>query len=299
MEAKALHSFVPENSDELAFREGSTVYIINMDEEPSWYRGRQNGKEGLVPKNYLRLDPNSWFVPNCSRLEAEARLAEKDLTGNYIQPDGAFILRHSENNPGSFSISVKEGVFVLHFRVFYEEPGSYFIWTSKFSSINKLIDHHRHSTIYGLRTLLLKDCIRSENFGPDGAGSPYKGPQATTVNNGNTGMRNQAAPFSGVSQRSIPRTDRAPAVAQLPPGLQTSDKTGHICVALFDFRPDFTEEMGFLRGDMIEILAEEDENWWLGRMINHKTGLPLEPLTQGLFPSNYVKMLPSNSAGGK
>lgn len=48
-----------------------------------------------------------WFAGKIPRLEAERRLLEKDARGNYIHPDGAFLLRNSESAPGEFSISVK------------------------------------------------------------------------------------------------------------------------------------------------------------------------------------------------
>lgn len=42
---------------------------------------------------------------------------EKDARGNYIHPDGAFLLRNSESAPGEFSISVKVREAVQHFKV--------------------------------------------------------------------------------------------------------------------------------------------------------------------------------------
>ena len=43
--------------------------------------------------------------------------------------------------------------------------------------------------------------------------------------------------------------------------------------------------MSFHAGDIIEIVAETNADWWTGR-INGK---------QGLFPSNYVEKIPSSS----
>lgn len=44
------------------------------------------------------------------------------------------------------------------------------------------------------------------------------------------------------------------------------------------------EELSFHRGDVIEVLGYKDENWWIGRVPDGRSGL---------FPSNYVDNLPS------
>lgn len=41
------------------------------------------------------------------RQDAEAMLLEKDSAGNYIQKDGAFLIRPSESAPEDMSLSVK------------------------------------------------------------------------------------------------------------------------------------------------------------------------------------------------
>ena len=49
-----------------------------------------------------------WFIPKkITRAQAEKLLLDKDENDQYIQPDGAFLVRHSESSPGEFSISVK------------------------------------------------------------------------------------------------------------------------------------------------------------------------------------------------
>ncbi|KAM3175962.1 hypothetical protein ACTXT7_007452 [Hymenolepis weldensis] len=55
-------------------------------------------------------------------------------------------------------------------------------------------------------------------------------------------------------------------------------------IARFDFNASEAEELSFHRGDVIEVLGQEDENWWRGRIST--TG------ATGLFPANYVDTLP-------
>ncbi|TPP57835.1 Growth factor receptor-bound protein 2 [Fasciola gigantica] len=168
MEAVAIHSFKPTEPDELGFEKGSILHIIEMEEDPNWYKARQSNREGMVPANYITLYSHPWYIPKCSRREAEVRLLEVDPQTNCdLQPDGAFILRQSENDLGQFSISVKEGSNVLHYRVFSDANGRYYIWNNKFQSVNELIEYHRHQTIYGIKTLLLRDCVPSKSFLPN------------------------------------------------------------------------------------------------------------------------------------
>ncbi len=63
-------------------------------------------------------------------------------------------------------------------------------------------------------------------------------------------------------------------------------------IARFDFTASESEELSFRRGDVIEVLGQEDENWWRGRISS--TG------ATGLFPANYVDTLPPimPNAGG-
>ena len=51
----------------------------------------------------------SWYVNRISRGEAESMLLERNTGCNdeYIQKDGAFLIRPSESSPGDFSLSVK------------------------------------------------------------------------------------------------------------------------------------------------------------------------------------------------
>ena len=49
--------------------------------------------------------------------------------------------------------------------------------------------------------------------------------------------------------------------------------------ALFDFVPQEDEELGFKKDDIIEVIAQEEENWWRGSC-NGRTGL---------FPHTYCQ----------
>lgn len=48
----------------------------------------------------------SWFCGKMKRNDAEAMLLHK-VNDQFVHPDGAFLVRHSESAPGDFSMSVK------------------------------------------------------------------------------------------------------------------------------------------------------------------------------------------------
>lgn len=110
MEAEAEHDFQATADDELSFKRSQTLKIINKDEDPNWFRAELDGKEGYVPSNYIRMKEHKWYLGRISRADAESLLKR--------QPnDGAFLVRESESCPGDFSLSVKFGDGVQHFKV--------------------------------------------------------------------------------------------------------------------------------------------------------------------------------------
>uniref|UniRef100_A0ABM5F0I0 GRB2-related adapter protein-like n=1 Tax=Pogona vitticeps TaxID=103695 RepID=A0ABM5F0I0_9SAUR len=113
MESVAMYNFQAEEKDELAFKKGDILKILNMDEDLNWYKAELGGLEGFVPQNYIKMKPHppdncsdfltfssSWYSGKISRQEAEKILLKRRFRG-------AFLLRESESSPGDFSIFVK------------------------------------------------------------------------------------------------------------------------------------------------------------------------------------------------
>ncbi|CAH8651125.1 unnamed protein product [Heterobilharzia americana] len=119
------------------------------------------------------------------------------------------------------SSGIKEGSSVLHFRIFYDPNGKYYIWTNKFNSINALIDYHRHQTIYGVKALLLRDCVTSKTFGSVGSGpnAVFNNPRVQT-NSGSRGVHAQATEGASLlsKEQSLQNT------TGLPPGIEVHVK---------------------------------------------------------------------------
>ncbi|KAI1262455.1 hypothetical protein F5Y18DRAFT_438896 [Xylariaceae sp. FL1019] len=72
----------------------------------------------------------------------------------------------------------------------------------------------------------------------------------------------------------------APAPAALP------QKFPCWCRAVYSWGGESTRDLGFIEGDLIEALNAGDGSWWTGRLRRNKT--------IGVFPSNFVEVLPDN-----
>lgn len=152
MEAEAQHDFVPADpTSEMAFQKGNKMTILNYGEEGTqWYDAEMGDRRGIVPGNYIHIDKPNWYHGKISRSTAEAMLQDN-------QPVGAFLVRLSESSPNDFSLSVRCESQVQHFRILKDDRNQYFLWTSRFSSLNKLVEYYRTETVSRSSTIYLKD----------------------------------------------------------------------------------------------------------------------------------------------
>ncbi|NWY29293.1 GRAP2 protein, partial [Pheucticus melanocephalus] len=95
-----------------------------------------------------------WFDEKISRHEAENLLMSKGV--------GCFIVRASQNSHGDFSISVRHEDDVQHFKVMRDSKGSYYLWTEKFHSLNKLVDYYKTTSISRQKQIFLRDNSQEE-----------------------------------------------------------------------------------------------------------------------------------------
>ncbi|KAH9004545.1 hypothetical protein EDB86DRAFT_2883929 [Lactarius hatsudake] len=65
---RALHSFEPTESNELAFEKGDVIKVVNR-EYKDWWRGQLRGRTGIFPVNYVEPLPE----PTAAELAAEAQ----------------------------------------------------------------------------------------------------------------------------------------------------------------------------------------------------------------------------------
>ncbi|XP_068448536.1 growth factor receptor-bound protein 2a [Clinocottus analis] len=151
MEAQTLADFTASADEELSFSRGSIIKILKENHDSGWCKAEQDGKEGLIPKNYIKMKPHSWFKGDMSAAKAEELLKKQTQ-------DGAFFIFESESSPGDFNLAVKFGNDVQDFKILRDGAGKYFLWVVKFNSINQLVNYHRTSSVSCSQTIFLYDC---------------------------------------------------------------------------------------------------------------------------------------------
>ena len=102
MEAVSLHDFHATANDELSFKKNAVLKVLDTAEKKGWYRAELDGREGLIPNNYVRMKAHEWYRGGITRAKAEEVL-------DHQPNDGAFLIRDCESTPGDFSLSVKVG----------------------------------------------------------------------------------------------------------------------------------------------------------------------------------------------
>ncbi|KAM3662170.1 GRB2-related adapter protein isoform 1-T1 [Ammospiza maritima maritima] len=258
MESVALYSFQATERDELPFQKGDTLKILNMEDDQNWFKAELFGREGFVPKNYIKVKPHPWYAGRISRHLAEERLLQR----NHL---GAFLIRDSESAPGEFSLSVSYGKQVQHFKVLRERNGKYFLWEEKFNSLNELVDFYRMTTIAKEQQIFLWDEDQTQEQGSQGSSSSCGGTASPPG-------RRQCHPVPG-AVRWGPLSSHQPR-----PSAPLQVRRPRFVQAQFDFSAQEGSQLPFLRGDIIEVLGCPDPNWWQGKVYGRV----------GLFPRSHV-----------
>ncbi|KAG8006505.1 GRB2-related adaptor protein 2 [Nibea albiflora] len=289
MEARGKYDFNATADDELSFRKGDILKILSPQDE--WYKAEMNGQEGFVPQNYIDIQTPRWFQENASRNAAEELLRHKDV--------GDFVIRGCQSSPGDFSISVKHESDVQHFKVMKDNKGQYFLWSEKFTSLNKLVEFYKNTSISKTREIYLNDSSL-DSKSPNSAQSMKRGSLPEQRNTAAaivaTPRRASDQPHSqlvkrvGLEERAhtIGHTGRSSPVSSSFSPRRTSEtmplpqRASSMQVkALYNFTAEEDDELGFSTGDVIEVFDCSDESWWKGRLRGKS----------GLFPANYTTQL--------
>merc|ERR1719506_2885531 len=110
--------------------------------------------QGYVPSSFIgkaeSLESEKWFFGNITRAKADKLLL------NPMRKHGCFLIRESESMPGQFSLSMRDGDAVRHFRVQGLPENKFRLQGSPspaFSSLQELVAFHKKKKA-GLTTTL-------------------------------------------------------------------------------------------------------------------------------------------------
>eukprot|EP00055_Hartaetosiga_balthica_P010891 m.47867 g.47867 ORF g.47867 m.47867 type:complete len:532 (+) comp7363_c4_seq1:221-1816(+) len=141
----ALFDYEARTDDDLAFKKGDKLIIINSSDGDWWQATHSiTGKEGYIPSNYVAkvesIQAEDWFHGFIKRAEAEKILM------NTCQ-QGDFLIRESETRPGDYSLSIREAASVKHYRIRQLDDGGFFITRrATFRALQELVSHYRSSS---------------------------------------------------------------------------------------------------------------------------------------------------------
>jgi fyn-related kinase len=154
----ALFDYNPRCKQELLLRQDDLVNLLEADRDWSLVENAITEAQGYVPSSFIAiaqsLESEAWFFGKITRGKAEKLLL------NPMRKHGAFLIRESESEPGAYSLSMRDGDSVRHFRVQTLPDGAYRLQGSPsppFSCLPELVSFHKQKKA-GLTTTLKDPC---------------------------------------------------------------------------------------------------------------------------------------------
>uniref|UniRef100_A0AAY4AA09 Tyrosine-protein kinase n=1 Tax=Denticeps clupeoides TaxID=299321 RepID=A0AAY4AA09_9TELE len=157
----ALYPYDGMQPEDLGFKKGERMQVL--EEHGEWWKARSlaTGKEGYIPSNYVAeadtMETEEWFFKDISRKDAERQLLAP------ANKPGAYLIRESETSKGSYSLSIRDtdakGIdAVKHYKIRSLDNGGYYISPKiTFPNIESMIKHY-HKQPDGLCRKLEKPC---------------------------------------------------------------------------------------------------------------------------------------------
>ncbi|XP_059473348.1 tyrosine-protein kinase Src42A [Neocloeon triangulifer] len=157
----ALYDYDARTDEDLSFRKGEHLEILN-DTQGDWWlaRSKASRQEGYIPSNYVAklrsIEAEPWYFGKIKRIEAEKKLLLPE------NDHGAFLIRDSESRRNDYSLSVRDGDTVKHYRIRQLDEGGFFIARrTTFRTLQELVEHYSQDPD-GLCVNLRKACIQVE-----------------------------------------------------------------------------------------------------------------------------------------
>ncbi|XP_033750735.1 tyrosine-protein kinase CSK-like isoform X2 [Pecten maximus] len=140
-EVVASYNFQGSSAEDLPFKKGDILTIVEPTRDANWYKGRNgDGDVGMVPATYVQrrrevpLHAMPWFHGKIKREKAEELLVPPE--------DGLFLVRESVNYPGDFTLSVCHKSKVEHYRIIYSRNQMTIDEESYFENLTQLVEHY-------------------------------------------------------------------------------------------------------------------------------------------------------------
>uniref|UniRef100_A0A8C5CIB6 Tyrosine-protein kinase n=1 Tax=Gadus morhua TaxID=8049 RepID=A0A8C5CIB6_GADMO len=142
----AQHDFKSTNDNDLAFKKGERLKVLQEDGD--WWLAKSllTGDEGFIPCTFVAkahsLEVERWFFKDLSRRETERLLVAP------ANKPGSFLIRESETTKGALSLSIRdlvaeEGDVVKHYKIRCLDNGGYYISPSiTFSTLQELVKYY-------------------------------------------------------------------------------------------------------------------------------------------------------------
>ncbi|XP_015905981.1 tyrosine-protein kinase Src42A [Parasteatoda tepidariorum] len=157
----ALYDYDARTDEDLSFKKGEHLEILNDTQGDWWFaRSKSTKQEGYIPSNYVAklksIEAEPWYFGKIKRIEAEKKLLLPE------NEHGAFLIRDSESRRNDFSLSVRDGDTVKHYRIRQLDEGGFFIARrTSFRTLQELVQHYSKDAD-GLCVNLRKPCIQVE-----------------------------------------------------------------------------------------------------------------------------------------
>lgn len=152
----ALYDYDARTNEDLSFKKGEKMEIIN-NKDGGWWKAKSlvSGRSGYVPSNYIALasslQTEDWFFGLIKRSDAEKLLINH---GEH----GWFLIRESETQHQGYSLSVRDGESIKHYRIRALDQGGYYISRNEpFQTLKELITYYQ-SNVSGLCVQLGQPC---------------------------------------------------------------------------------------------------------------------------------------------
>ncbi|KAL4239958.1 Sorbin and SH3 domain-containing protein 1 [Mactra antiquata] len=127
--AKGLYNFTAQNSRELPFRKGDTIYLIRQI-DANWFEGEKNGRIGIFPVNYVEvLTSIEEAVSAAEQSEGQARAkynfnSQTSVELTLRKGETVTLLRKVDDNWYEGRIGNQQGIFPVAYVEVLQEPST-------------------------------------------------------------------------------------------------------------------------------------------------------------------------------